>query len=154
ALAEGDARRAYAAARVLHADAATVRHLAEWLRPAKVADQATLRQWVADLDNDDFEKRERATHELERQGEIARALLLPATAKGASLEVVRRGEELLRKLRPHGPVGEALREARAVRILEKMGTPPARELLRRLACGDEGAALTEQAKAALRRLGD
>jgi hypothetical protein len=56
--------------------------------------------------------------------------------------------------RPALPVSsrETLRSLRAVAVLERLATPAARRLLAELARGAPGAALTEDAKAALDRL--
>ena len=53
-----------------------------------------------------------------------------------------------------GPIasGETLRRLRAIAVLEKIGTPEARQILERLASGLEGARETRDAKATLRRL--
>jgi hypothetical protein len=48
--------------------------------------------------------------------------------------------------------GERLRMARAIEILERIGTPEAREVLQVLASGAPGALPTVHAQAALRRL--
>src|SRR5262249_6699143 len=57
-------------------------------------------------------------------------------------------ETLLRKL--DGPLsGEALREARAVEVLERMGSPAANALLERLAAGSPGHPLTDRAATAV-----
>jgi hypothetical protein len=45
-----------------------------------------------------------------------------------------------------------LRELRAVWILERIGTPPAREVLEKLAGGFPDAPLTRDAKASIQRL--
>jgi hypothetical protein len=48
--------------------------------------------------------------------------------------------------------GEALRAWRTLEALEAMGTPDAKQVLKRLAQGAEGARLTSEAKASLERL--
>jgi hypothetical protein len=58
------------------------------------------------------------------------------------------GETLVRLL----PLAVDLREARALQVLEWIGSPRAKRLLRRLAAGDAAAPLTEQARLALQRL--
>ena len=50
------------------------------------------------------------------------------------------------------PTPERLRALRAVMVLEQIGTPEARQLLEKLSKGAEGALLTEDAKAAVRRM--
>ena len=50
------------------------------------------------------------------------------------------------------PTPERLRIQRAVMVLEQIGTPEARQLLEKLSKGAEGALLTEEARAALKRL--
>jgi hypothetical protein len=47
---------------------------------------------------------------------------------------------------------ERIRERRAVEALERLGTPEAREVLRRLAWGVPGTWRTEEARATLKRL--
>jgi hypothetical protein len=68
------------------------------------------------------------------------------------LEVRRRIERLLLPLLEPGLSTERLRQRRAVAVLEQVGSPEAVKVLRRLAKGAPGAALTREAKAALRRL--
>ena len=52
-----------------------------------------------------------------------------------------------------GPLatGETLRRLRAIAVLEKIGTPAARQVLERMATGLDGARETREARAALRR---
>src|SRR5262249_62190196 len=68
------------------------------------------------------------------------------------LEVRRRLEQLLDgpKMRHWSP--EMVRQLRALHALELMGTPEARRLLERVADGLPEVRLTQEAKAALRRL--
>jgi len=76
--------------------------------------------------------------------------LTEAHGKATDLEVRRRVERLLAQLQPRAP--ERLREGRAILVLESRTTPAARRLLARLAAGVPGARLTQEAKAALKRL--
>jgi hypothetical protein len=50
------------------------------------------------------------------------------------------------------PNGERLRELRALSVLEQIGTPAARRVLRELARGPAGSLRTQQARSALARL--
>jgi hypothetical protein len=69
-----------------------------------------------------------------------------------SAEARQRAEALLAKL--GGPLaGEPLREARAVEVLERLGSAEGKGVLGRLAAGSPGHPLTEEAAAAVRRLG-
>jgi hypothetical protein len=65
-----------------------------------------------------------------------------------SLEVRRRAERLLARL----PAQQDRRQRWAIMLLQEIGTLEARELLRKLAAGEPGAALTVEAQAALERL--
>jgi len=69
-----------------------------------------------------------------------------------SREVLRRAEALLSKLNRRRLDPEQTRAARAVDVLEQIGTPEARQLLEALAQGAPGAWLTDQAQAVLHRL--
>jgi hypothetical protein len=67
-----------------------------------------------------------------------------------ALEIRRRVQQLLNQSRDWTP--ERLREHRAIQALEHIGTPAGRQLLETLAQGAPEARLTDEAKAALRRL--
>jgi hypothetical protein len=116
---------------------------------------------ISDLDSDQFAVREKAQKELEMLGKIAEPAVRQALARGPSLEVRRRLERLLEKLK--GPVTDRdiLQRCRAIEILEHIGTSTpgadatqlaAMDLLKKLAGGAPEARLTEEAKASLQRL--
>jgi hypothetical protein len=113
-----------------------------------------VRRWLADLDSDKFEVRERATKELTRLGKFAEPSLRRTLGARPSLEVRRRVEGLLDKLSGPNLAPEYLRAVRAVEVLEMIGTPRARKVLERLAAGAAEAELTRQAKAALARMNE
>ena len=115
--------------------------------PAQVA------RWIADLDGDDFETRERASAELRWADEAAEPALNAALVGGPSPEARRRIEELLTwldraRVGVHPP---DVRAVRAIEALEDAGTPAAREALAALADGPQ-TSLTREAKASLERL--
>jgi hypothetical protein len=148
-----DAGKAHRAiARLSAAPAETVPALKGQLRPAPAEDARRLPKLLADLDADEFEVRDKATHELERLGAAARASLDHERGRpGLSPENRRRLDGLLKRL-DAPPSGERLRELRAVEVLERIGTPEARRVLEALAKGEPDARLTREAKAALGRL--
>jgi RNA polymerase sigma factor (sigma-70 family) len=154
-LAGADAACAYAAIHKLAAAPnAAIPFLQKHLPPVPAADKKRMARLIADLDSDDFATRQKATEELEKLGELALPAYRKARDGKPSLETRRRLEDLQRKA--HAAwwevSGERLRSLRAIEALELAGTPEAREVLATLAAGAEGARLTEEAKAALKRL--
>jgi hypothetical protein len=89
---------------------------------------------------------------LEKLGELAEPPLRRVLENKPTPEQRRRIEPILAKLEAAIPSGETLRSLRALRVLEHAATPEARRLLRELANGAEGASLTRQTQAALKRL--
>jgi hypothetical protein len=99
-----------------------------------------------------FPVRSAATKELEDLGDLAAGALRQVLTKNSSVELTRRAEALS-KLR--GPLtrGELLRALRVAAILEDIASPEARKMLEGLAQGTPEARLTQEARAALQRLG-
>jgi RNA polymerase sigma factor (sigma-70 family) len=108
--------------------------------------------WVADLGSDAFAVRQRATKELENLGDWADPALREALAAQPSLEVSRRIDQLLEKIKNQEPSPSVLRAIRAVQALELTGTPEARAALEQLAREGPGARLMQEAKMSLGRL--
>jgi hypothetical protein len=107
---------------------------------------------IADLDNDDYETRERATKEL-AAGDVKVADALRQRLKDgkASPEARRRMEKVLAQFevpeeRATSPV---LQWLRATEVLERLGTPEARKVLEKIAAVD--GPIADDAKAALER---
>ncbi len=109
-----------------------------------------LKQQIADLGSDDFTTREKAQQNLASAGAFIQPALKAALTKTEDLELRKRLERLLEPLDLDGT--GVLRLHRAVLALEARGTPAARKVLARLAAGVSGARLTQEAKAALKRL--
>jgi WD40 repeat protein len=126
--------------------------LKERLKPVKAADPAEVKRLVADLDSDTYAVREKARKALEALGDRAAGALRQALKGKPPLEVHKQIEALLKRRRPTADA-ETLRSLRAVAALEDAGTAECRKLLQALAGGAAGARLTEEAKAALERLG-
>jgi WD40 repeat protein len=152
ALSGEDAGEAYRAIeRLAAAPREVVPFLKEQLRPVAPIDAGRLARLIADLNQDDFAVRERATSELKQMGEQAAAGLRRALEGHPSAEVRRRARALLEKLETE-PGRRLLTAVRATVILERLGTPEARQLLRKLAEGATEVRLTQEAKATLERL--
>jgi HEAT repeat protein len=122
------------------------------LAPAKPADPKRVARLIAVLDDGQFRVREEATKELTELGDQARAVLRKALAGNPTVEAKQRLVRLLERVEIPLPPSELLRQVRAVEVLERVGTPEARELLRRLASGAPEARLTREATATLARL--
>ena len=130
ALKTPDGRKAFQAMQTLTAaprDA--VPYLARVLLPdsSKTVDVAAMARLIADLDNDDFAIREKASQELEGLGQSAVGALRQALAQGPSPEATRRLKQLLDKLGEDVQT-EALRRPDAEtpqrrKLRERMGDP-------------------------------
>ena len=120
------------------------------LKPVRKVDTAQIERWLDDLGSNDFQVREKASAQLVKSGESAVEALTKALAAKPSLEVRQRVEKLIERLSPLSV--DRLRELRALRVLEQVGTEGARQLLLALAKGAEGARLTRDASASLGRL--
>ena len=155
-LAEPDARKAYAAILRLSADPGdSVTLLRQKLEPLVRQRNAELRRidrLIRDLDSDTFEAREKAERELAQAGRTALPALQKTLRAKPSLEARRRIEALLHKLNQPGPDRALLQPLRALEILERLGTPPARDLLQTLSKESSDTRLTQEAKATLERL--
>ncbi len=156
ALAADDAGRAFDALWDLAGAPGTVPFLRERIKPIMAPDPERLARLMAELDAEFFEVREAASGELARLGELAEPALVSLLAGQPSAEVRKRAEGLLKNLREPADgrsTGEALRQVRAVEVLEMIGTAEAREQLGLLGKGAPAATLTREAQEALGRLG-
>jgi hypothetical protein len=122
------------------------------LRPARPADPKQVRQAIADLHSDRFLVRAQAERALAGLEDLAATFLREELAKQPPVEVRRRLEKLLEPLEKALLTGERLRGVRAAEVLEQIGSPDARESLRRLAAGAPAARLTREAAESLGRL--
>jgi hypothetical protein len=145
---------AYPALHELLTAADGVKLIAEQLRPAPAAPLAKIRELVADLDHNEFDRREAASRELARLGASIEDELRRVLRDKPPAETRRRVEELLDQVTAQARELSAddRRQLRAVRLLEQNGSEEAVRLLRKLAAGGDGAPLTRAAKLALQRL--
>jgi hypothetical protein len=126
----------------------TVGFLRQKLSPVASVPEDRILPWIRALDSPKFEERERAAKELQAFGDPAKSPLKKALAQRPGPEVQRRLERILEALTP---TEERLHKLRAIEVLERIATPEATDVLRRLSGGDRQATLTREAKAALER---
>lgn len=173
----------------------TVSFLRSVLKPVKL-ETARFKTLLKELDNDEFETRDRAYKELEYFGKAIRAQLEEVLKSPPSTEVRNQVERLIEASRSEdglppmpppqiqgrsvsvqnaggqvkiiidgkpldlnpkviekpGPQPSWVRAARATAVLEHIGTPEAKEILRSLAAGEADVLPTKSAKEALDRL--
>lgn len=154
-LAVTDPRVAYRASGCLLAQPkVALRLFQENLREVREADTEPIRRRLRELEDRRFAVRQRATQELEQTPAEWAFLLRQALMAGPDLELRRRLEAVREVASVNAYSAETVRSLRAVAVLERIGDPEARALLRRLAVGLPDAPLTQQAQAALRRLAE
>jgi WD40 repeat protein len=152
-LAEPDAAQALAAVgHLVAAPQRAIEFLGPRLYPAELTTDQ-VRRWIAELDDDEFAVRENASRELAAVGSAAAHELSAALARAESPEVRQR----LRRLRdlatsPTIARPDELQARRAICVLERIGSEPARRVLSYLAAGALAARQTRYAAEALGRL--
>jgi WD40 repeat protein len=152
-LAEADAAKAARAMADLElASEEAVPLLKAQLKPAEPVPAEQIERLIADLDSDKFAARKKAYQRLQRLHEQAAPALRKALDGKPSAEVAKQARRLLEELEEPVTDPEQLRQLRAVEVLERLGTPAAREILETLAKGDPKARVTQEAKASLERL--
>jgi WD40 repeat protein len=153
-LAGTDARKAASALwKMVQAPAQTMPYLRARLKPVPAVEEKRIEQLVADLDSNRFTVRQQAYRELAKLGELAAPSLKKAMGGDLSLEMKRRIEQLEEEMVGGKALSpEDLRQLRAAEVLERIGSPDARQVLEVLAKGAPGAELTRDAQAAAERL--
>src|SRR5262249_23061377 len=123
-----------AMSRLIHWKTDAVRLIATQLKPITPVSDEQLRQLVADLGSSRFATRESASRQLSELGDRALPALRSAKNGPLSQEAQWRVERLLN--RRFVPLSlETARFLRAVEVLERIGTPEARQLLVKLSEG-------------------
>jgi WD40 repeat protein len=150
---EVDAQQAYLSMyRLACSPAQMVPFLRDKLRTFAPPTAARLRKLIADLDDDTFAVRDKATKELGRLGASVEDALLRALADSPSLEARHRIQRLLRKLAGQ-PARMRLQVLRGISVLERIRTAKARQALHDLAKASPDTLLGKEAELALQRLG-
>jgi WD40 repeat protein len=133
--------------------AEAVAWIGEKLKPVPAVDAKGVEASIADLESNRFAERHKASQNLEQLAELAEPAIRQALAKNPPVETTRRLELLLVKVEQTATGPEALRTLRAVPVLEGIGSAEAVAVLRALAGGAPQARQTQEAQAALERLG-
>jgi WD40 repeat protein len=153
ALVGDDARKAYRAIhRLAAAPQQSIPFLRDHLKPAATVDAKRIERLIADLDDDAFAVRERASRELKQIGSPVAPALRRVLAKRPTLEMRRRIEQLLEPFDRGRCTPDELRSLRAVEAVEHMATPEVRQMLASWAEGAPDAVLTHEARLSLQRL--
>ncbi len=154
-LAGEDATRAYRAGWLLAATPGPAVALARrHVRPVPPLPPDRLRNLLADLDHDQYARREAAEAELKGLGRRAEADLRRTLKATRSAEVRRRVQRLLVPLDANpGAMPHERLAIRALSVLERVGGDEARRLVKAVAEGCPTARQTQEARASLGRLG-
>jgi WD40 repeat protein len=122
------------------------------LRQLAAEEGQTFRRLLADLDGDDFARRQSAQKRLEDLPREWTPFLRAVLDRKPSLEVRARLKRILAKSSDRGSSAGMRQRLRGVQVLEEIGTPEARRILETLARGEPATPLSQHARAALRRL--
>jgi len=115
-------------------------------------DPERVRKWVGQLDDDDFETREKASEELGKLGKVAEAFLRPVLAGEPSQEMRRRIEKLLESAKsPSSLPPDCQRAQKALEVLELLNSPASRQVLASLAQAKADLWVGREANAAFER---
>ena len=149
-LTSADAKTAYAAIRRLRANPAqAVAFLRDRVQVPVVPTDEAVDGLLRRLDSPAFADRERAQKELTAAADLVRPRL-EAARKAATEETGRRLDQVLKTIDDWTP--DRLRHVRACEVMEGIGSPDAKAVLRTWAAGPVGARLTTEATESLGRL--
>jgi RNA polymerase sigma factor (sigma-70 family) len=124
----------------------------ENVKRAPALDAGHVQELLSQLDAGKYKERQQAVADLVKLGDRVVPALEQVLAGNPTLERRRRSEELLDRLTSQPLPASQIMALRAVELLERLGTPEARELLQTLASGAPGALVTTEAQGALGRL--
>jgi WD40 repeat protein len=151
---EDAAKAARAIGRLASAPAPALKVFEREVRPAagSALSEKELPRLIAELTDESFEARERATRALELAGRGIRPALIQARAASSDREQKNRLDKILRGMASVAVAPDLVRAMRVVEVLERINTPEARRLLAALAKGNPSSRLTIDAAATLQRL--
>lgn len=152
-LTKANAAMAYQAqGALLAAETETVTRIAGVVKPVTPVDRDRAARLIADLDSPEFAVRERASRDLGAMGHPVSGMLRDVLKTTTSPEVRKRASDVLTKIEQSAATPDELRHRRAIELLEWIGSPEARTVLRDLAKGAPDAPLTRDAASSLERL--
>jgi WD40 repeat protein len=115
-------------------------------------DARAVAELIAKLDDAKFAEREKASMELRAMNELIEPVLLKTSKNPASDEVRGRVEQLLKRVQAPNMAAFIVRSLRIVEILDRIGTPEAKQLLTEFAKGTPETWLAREASRALTRM--
>ncbi len=143
----------YAAIRFFHDRPADAVRMFTALKPIAPPDEAKTASLIKQLDSPRFAEREAASKSLLAEGDRVIGPVKAALKATSSAELRQRIEAILAETGDSKSLtGEALRTARAIEALERIGSKEARAILKNLAAGAGDAVQTREAASALGRL--
>jgi RNA polymerase sigma factor (sigma-70 family) len=127
--------------------------LEKHLQPSAAPDEAKrIEKLIADLDSDSFRVRQQAMTALEKLGPRAEPILLKVLQNNPPPEVRGRVQQLLARLKSGLPSADHCQKLRILEALEQIGSPEARQVLKKTAASQADAWLAKEAQASLDRL--
>ena len=138
---------------MIAAPAQSVSFLRGRLKPVPAVDGGQIQRWIVDLGSDQFKVRDAALKQLHKAGEQVQMPIELAIKADPPLEMRRRLKQILEAANV-SPGPETVRTIRAIMVLERIGSTEAQAVLETLARGAPGTRATEEAGAALKRLGN
>lgn len=127
--------------------------VAQHIKPVRPVPLATFQPLLLDLRSEQFKVRSAADQHLRELGVRAEPALRAALNSDLPLETARRVEAILTALETSGPLrGKALRQMRAVQLLERIASAGAKKVLAEISEGVGAAPLTRAAREALERM--
>jgi hypothetical protein len=151
-LGEADAERAcLAMGRLMRRPDDAGPYLKRRLLGRKSSDNARLKRWFVNLDDDDFDVRERASAELAKVLPSVGPLLRTRLADNPSAEARMRIKALLSRSDSYSLAPETIQDLRALEVLESYGPAASEDVVRKLVEGNYNPSVVAAAKAARKR---
>jgi hypothetical protein len=126
--------------------------LKDRLKQLVPVDRQRVQALLADLNHDQYARRDKADEQLEKLGALCEPMLRAAVRQPPSMDARRRLEKLVAKLEELPPSPDTLQVLHILEALELANTAEARQILQALSREDPPTRITHEAKAASERL--